>query len=304
MSPTPSRYPFESSPFKNLKSIHQLSKLLQVRVGVLKKHSSLYGKFIIGSTPKEGDKDRITETPFGELRRVHERILALFSRIEPPPYLQSGIKKRSYISNAEEHIFGEVIYKLDVKKFFQNTKWNHVFCLFSEQFNCPTDIAAIMANLITVNGHLPTGSPLSTLYAHKRMFDRIYDEAKSRNINMSLYVDDLTFSSFQIDKAFKTIVHDILSRESLEHHKERHLVVANGAEVTGAIVRPGRLRWPQRKHQAAFSFNAILRSAADKDEKIKLFRQLISRLAQGGQLEEAVKTWRKSLKAAKPNILG
>jgi len=68
-------------------------------------------------TRRANGKERVIEEPRGELRRVHDRLLALLSRIEPPSYLHSGVKRRSYISNAKQHAGRGRILKTDVSRF-------------------------------------------------------------------------------------------------------------------------------------------------------------------------------------------
>ena len=170
------RHDPQDSPFFRLKSIHALARLLQIRVGVLRKGSPIYTKYFYGEVPKSNCETRKTETPYGELRKIHERILDLLSRIKRPDYLHSGIKKRSYVTNAQYHIGPYETYALDRKKFFPNTSWSHIFNFFQSRMECGGDIPVILTNILTVNGHLPTGSPVSTLlsyYAHKEMFDRL-----------------------------------------------------------------------------------------------------------------------------------
>lgn len=275
------RYDLQDSHFFRLKSIHVLARLLRIRVGTLRKGSPLFTKYFFGEVPKSGSETRKTETPYGELRKVHERILDLFSRINVPDYLHSGIKKRSYVTNAQHHIGSYETYALDIKKFFPNTTWFHIFNFFRSRMECGEDIATILANMLTVDGHLPTGSPVSTLfsyYAHKEMFDRLDEFAQASGIRMSLYVDDLNFSGTRIAGEFKHRVQREIRRDRLKFHKERHYRTPDSRKITGAIVGENGMQWPRRHHLAAYTTNLVLRNAEDLASKERAFRGLLGRV--------------------------
>src|SRR5438128_2438395 len=47
--------------------------------------------------------ERTIEEPKAVLKAVHARVAWLLGQIETPEYLHSGVKKRSYITNAARH---------------------------------------------------------------------------------------------------------------------------------------------------------------------------------------------------------
>ncbi|GHS71080.1 hypothetical protein EKTHUN627_18790 [Enterobacter kobei] len=51
----------------------------------------------------ENDAGRKIQEPIPQLKAVHKKIGVLLSRIELPPYLHSGRKKHSTLTNAKAH---------------------------------------------------------------------------------------------------------------------------------------------------------------------------------------------------------
>ena len=74
-----------------------------------------------------------------------------------------------------------------------------------------------------MNGHLPTGSPISqsvAFFSNLTVFNNISTYSKSRNIEFSVYVDDLTFSGKVIPKCFTDYINVIkLEITKLSHQK-------------------------------------------------------------------------------------
>jgi RNA-directed DNA polymerase len=64
--------------------------------------------------------------------------------------------------------------KVDVRSFFRSVKRSTVLRFFTKQMLCALDVAGMLANLLTVDRQLATGSsasPILSYYAHKPMFD-------------------------------------------------------------------------------------------------------------------------------------
>src|SRR5690348_15966681 len=65
---------------------------------------------------------RWIEEPKALLKIVQARVGWLLGQIETPDYLHSGVKKRSYITNAAKHSVDGGGVKLDVQKFFPSAR--------------------------------------------------------------------------------------------------------------------------------------------------------------------------------------
>ncbi len=298
-------YALEKSPFYKIPAPHVLSRLLNINVSRFKRESDLYLKYYKRKIPKNGGGVRITETPYGELRRTHERIFNLLKRISVPQFLHSGIKGRSYISNAQSHKGSTDCFCLDIEKFFPSTTRGHVYDFFVNIALCKADVAAILANICTVDGHLPTGSPLSTLisyFIHTKMFDELDKLAQQHDLTMTVYVDDVVFSGRKISKAFRNKTKLIIHRRGLRSHKHRFYSNNEPKEITGVIVDGEKIRVPQRRHQNLYQHLVSLWNSSGETERRNVFRKTLSRVTEGAQIEDRLGIRRQALMAAKTNI--
>lgn len=123
------KYNLERSPLYNLSNKRKLAELIDVDVTKL---SSLEKSGLTSQYRIFTDKNtrRFITEPIGELLRIHKRLLRLFVRIEPPPYLHSAIKKRSYKTNAQQHLSAENVLKIDVTKFYPSIKFHYIHSFF------------------------------------------------------------------------------------------------------------------------------------------------------------------------------
>jgi hypothetical protein len=118
----------------------------------------------------------------------------------------------------------------------------------------------------------------------------------------TLYVDDLTISGPKIDGPFKHDIRTIISRNELQHQKERHFKKHDGREITGVIVNSNSIEVPRRRHKAAYEIGLELRMQIQEEEEDGLFRRLMSRFSEGSQIEKKFSDMREKLKEAKANI--
>jgi len=239
----------------------------------------------------QGEKKRPVEAPKPIIERVHRRLFQLLTRITPPEYLHSGVRGRSYVSNAEQHRKNPVLYKLDIVKFYPSTKQWHAFEFFRSTMKCSRDVAGLLAKIVTVDGHLPTGSCLSQImafYAHFDMFEALYGLATSYNLVMTCYVDDIVFSGNKIPKSFQLEAKKIIQSSGLLSHprKEKLFFGEKPRIVTGVVISQSQLKIPNRQHlmikEALFELPTLV---ADSPEREKLYRQVVGRIVSASQIE-------------------
>jgi RNA-directed DNA polymerase len=147
---------------------------------------------------QKGKKDRVIEEPLLPLGTALSNLQAVLSRVETPSYLMSGKKRVKPRDNAEMHRFSAYMVNVDIERFYQSTKREFVYLVFKNFFQQKDDVASILADLVTYKGHIPTGTATSQLiafWAYRQMFDRINKLCTSKGILMSVWVDDITFSS-------------------------------------------------------------------------------------------------------------
>lgn len=246
-------YPIENSPLyklSNRKKILELLKLENYSQLERYKDNKNYNKF-----SKEGKNGKIREieNPNPELKKFLKDFNKLLQRIELPDYVKAGKKGCSYVQNGQSHNNGIFFNCTDISSFYPNTKKERLFQCLLYEFKMSPDIAGLFAEILTCDGHLPTGSPTSQLLAYwsyKKTFDRIYKYSKSLGINMTLFVDDMTFSSKRkIPNDFLLFINEQLTNVGLNIKKEKTKKYnSKGYKiVTGTCITPdNKVKIPNR----------------------------------------------------------
>lgn len=288
------RYPLNQSPLYRLERRKDLATLLGLSLDDLEDLANAQPaeyKCFERIIPREGKepKKRWIEWPQGRLQRVQRRLVQLLDRIEPPSYIHSGFRGRSYVSNAGQHACNVRVAKIDIRTFFPSSSAIYVNRCFQKAFMCSPDVAAVLTKLTTISGHLPTGGSTSSIisfYAYKPMFDEIYALALNRGLVMSCCVDDMTFSGSEATSGFLNDVRIIVSRYGLRTHK-RHCFEPNQTKVvTGVAVTAQGIRLPNARrkklHQAFEAFNCEL----DLQNRVKLGEKMLGRTTEAAQVEK------------------
>ena len=239
----------------NLLHIHD-KRFLQQRY--VSKHISPY----IQTTPKP----RLIEVPSEKLKIIQRNIKNELSKIIVPENIFSGVKGKSYIENAKLHSGNRFVFKIDLSSFFPCISRNTVYNFFTESLQTSPDIAYILTNLLTVDlskcniedadsvnefliskkiktsNHLISGSPasqiLSYLVNHK-MFDTLQEFCNKNGLIMSVYVDDITFSSQHvISHSQKEVIYKIISKKlyRLSRNKVKYYTKNYPKLITGAVI--------------------------------------------------------------------
>ena len=249
------KYALKQSPLFRLRSKRRLAELLGWsgtgnELDAFANRGDNYRRFAI---EQDDDKSRDVQEPKAALRRIHRRLASLLLRIEVPDYLHSGLRGRSFVTNGMQHVNSMPAIKLDIRKFYPSTKWQHVYRCFLTQFECSADVAAVLASLTCVRTreelHLPTGSAVSQImafYAHRRLFDSIDEIAQARGGVFTLYVDDMVLSMPDASPADILKVGRLVASEGLHWHKDRFFPAGRPKRVTGTIA--GRERLEANKH--------------------------------------------------------
>lgn len=297
---TPKNYEIERSPLYRLASRRKLSELLQIdleKIDDLEK-SSLHLQYRIF---KDKQSKRLITEPVNELLRVHRQLLKFFRRITPPDYIHSAVKKRSYKTNAEEHLKGARILKIDIKSFYHSVKFDYVHRFFLMQLHCSEDVATILAKLCTVrtksNGvHLPTGScisPVLSFLVNRPLFDAINNLCNTNSSSFTLYVDDITISGKGATRSLLARVAKEIYDYGYKYHKIK--TYEEGiATVTGLIITGGKLALPHERAKKIRQQQAKL-SLANEIEKPQILSSLIGRLSEAEQIVPAYSITKREL---------
>ena len=245
------KFSLEERKLFNIKSKKYLAFVLKEERSLLKeisKNPQDFYRFAPKTIEKNGKKKtRNIEEPNFILKPIHRKIHILLSEIPAPDYLFSK-KKSSCVLNAKAHVncHGSTL-NIDIENFFPSTSRIRVQQFFGYFLQYPRDVADFMADICTVNNHIPTGSPLSLMlafWANKPMFDELNKLAASRKIKMTIYVDDISFTGVAVNNSFKNKVTEIVNRynHSINPDKVRFfsekLRFINGIAVSKDGLRP------------------------------------------------------------------
>jgi len=206
----------------NIQSKRYLAFVLKTQLPLLKdisRNPNNFYRFKVKEIVKnEKLKIRRIEEPNSILKPIHKQIHNLISQLPAPDYLFSK-KKSSCVLNAKVHSLakGKTL-NIDIENFFPSTaKWK-VQNFFGYYLQYNRDVAAFFADICTVDGHIPTGSPLSLMlafWANQPMFNELNKLSKSRQITMTIYVDDISFTGEAVSEKFKNKVIEIVNKH---HH--------------------------------------------------------------------------------------
>jgi hypothetical protein len=211
-------------------------------------------------------KKRLIEVPNEELKQIQKRLKGLLATLPVPEYVFSGVKGRSYIGNAQFHLGQKFLFKIDMKAFFPNTAREKVYIFFRNKLLVAPDIAEILTNWTTIDldkldaleiqevndfiiskgikarNHLISGSPSSPIlsyFASEDMFNKLDEISKENKMIMTIYVDDVVFSSeTKISHKVRTKILNIIKEYGYQTSKGKvryyHRLLPK--KVTGVII--------------------------------------------------------------------
>lgn len=233
---------------------------------------------------------RLIEEPKALLKQVHARVAKLLQQIETPDYLHSGVRRRSYVTNASQHEAVEGAIKLDVKKFFPSARAAAVYGFFHDVMEFPSDVASRMTKLLTIGGHLPTGGNASCIlsfWAYKPMFDEIAALAEEKGCAFTLYVDDMTISGRFASRSMQRAARLIVGRYHLRAHKNKTFAPNQPRVVTGVAVTVRGNELPNRRAQAIEAAANTIAQMADDAGKLAMLPSLVGRVSEAVEIDPA-----------------
>lgn len=183
-------------------------------------------------------KPRLLCTPQGRLREIIDRLNQLLQRLEFDDSIQGGIRGKSTISNATPHLRKPVIIKLDLKDFFPRISNNMVYAAFIRA-GCTPDVSRYLTKISTFEGHLPQGSPTSTIVSALvigPMAKRISMLATQHNADYTQWVDDITISGPKHIEKLIPLIEKIISQSGFSPNiKKRDVVLSSNEQVVTGI---------------------------------------------------------------------
>ena len=238
-------------------------------------------RYIRRQTVEINRKIRNLTVPTGKLRMVHERLKFQLNKIKQPSYLSSPRKGIGQRDNAERHIGGAQLLKLDIRQFYPKTMQEDIWRWAHHSLGIMDDVAGLFAKLVAIDGRMPFGSPISpvlTALVHRAMFDRVYAICDSHGLTMSLWVDDLTISGIEVPGAAVADIRQAIRAGGFQTHKIEYLTTARPTDITGVPIAKGRVLAPRSIHRRIQEGYAALKTAASDTERSNIIDKLLSAL--------------------------
>lgn len=275
----------------------RLAKILDVNVSDLIRLSVDDGNFQIfeleaqiceftGTTRKA----RWVQNPVPDLKVVLARVTKLLSRIQLPDYCHGATPGRSYRSNAHAHVGARSVATFDLKDFFSSTTSKQVFRFFCKDLQCAPDVAGLLTDLCTYKRVLPTGAPSSPIlayWANRDLFESVDQRGKALQLNLSVYVDDITLSGDTIPRSLSEQVGGIVKSHGhkLSEHKTKIFGPGRPKHVTGVVIAGGVLRVPYARFRKARAIRAAFDAEKDDQRRALLAAKLSGLLGEAAFLD-------------------
>jgi RNA-directed DNA polymerase len=192
----------------NLFSVSHLQAILGhsfVELDDLSSHAvKYYSPFHLREKPRPFSKNagskkvRFIDRPVDPLKAIQARIEArILKKLILPEHLLGGVRGKSILDNARQHLNARYLVTIDIKNFFPSITPLMVNSVWRKPLNCSPKIAYVLTGLTTCRNRLPQGAPTSTLLANLVLGSKdgeIRDICEKHGVNYSSWLDDLAFS--------------------------------------------------------------------------------------------------------------
>jgi len=281
---------FKSNVFYKLRNKRKLATILKIDYSTLQNltNDENYRTFVDFNT----QKTRNVEEPKGKLKIAHHKIKCYLQKIQPPDWIMSGVRGKSYIDNARNHRNASYYLKADINSFYTSCSKKYIFKFFKDYLETTVDVAMLLADLLTYNGYIPTGSPSSQIiafWAYYPTFNRIYKLAKNYGASMTLYVDDFTFSSdkpipgylsYAINGELKKVGLKLKRRKTKQYSNKEYKV------ITGVAISPTRsIKVPNKLRNRIIQHVKEFEKTSDIKAKKQLKKSLLGMMKAARQIE-------------------
>jgi hypothetical protein len=272
---TPKRHPLNQSRLYAVQSRAKLAALFGLTRETLDEVLAMERPYSNRSIEVERNgktKTRHIQEPRTRLRPIHATVKNMLSRIEPPGFLFCPVKRRDYVMNAAQHVSSREVWTVDIKDYFPSTPRRRVFWFFHHFMRCSSDVASILAQLLTIDEHLAIGSTVSPILSFFAFYDMWLDIAaiaREAGCMLTVYIDDITLSGSAVPESVAWAVRKEIHKRGLQYHKERHYA-GRYSEVTGVLMRDGKLVVPNRQLKKAHDVRLKLASASDPGDMVQL----------------------------------
>lgn len=204
-------------------------------------------------------------------RKFHKYIVKELGEVE---FLHSTIKSKSYATNAFQHKGDNYTLAIDLRNFFTYVSREKLQYTLKKFLQIDPDVAFLYSSMLTspveeppfhndkynLGQGLPS-SPILAYLCHAELFEYIYYNSLKNDIVMTVYVDDVVFSSSNpIPQQFIDRLFGLFKRNDLEINKKKIKLYQNVStkKITGAYVNAKKLSIPNRKHEELHNLFVML----------------------------------------------
>ncbi len=280
------QYALHDCALYGLKGLGQLADRLQITSEELSALVEVRGGYSVWE-----QNGRVVQAARPLLRKIHARVATLLRRVASPNYRYSGVRDKSFISNAGQHIAPHASLKLDISKFYPSTSVHHVWKFFAHRMHCAHDVAAILAALCCFQKrHLPTGgvhSEVLAFYCHKGMLDALNERVLGRGGVMTVYVDDIVITMPGACASDLLWADRLISRARLTMNRRKSRVIGAMKEklITGVRIYRGEIHAPAGQHRKVKLLHQAIATAADGEDVTSRIRSLQGHLDHIAQID-------------------
>ena len=231
-------------------SVRKLAFLLKTNPSKLKQLSETAGNYYSPFDRRQARgngkfKWRHLDSPSNPLKNIQKKINKLLLRSvvnSLPEGMTGGISGRSIFNNAIKHINQEAVATLDLKDCFPKTNNKRIFKVWRNYLKAGNDVSSILTRLTTFQRRLPQGSPTSSSLCNialTPLYKKIENYCHNKNLNLTLYVDDVTISgkSTAVRSATGGII-NIIQKEgyAVRRNKVEIMTSDKAQKTTGVLV--------------------------------------------------------------------
>lgn len=223
-----------------------------------------YRRFYI---PKKHGGRRLISEPKEPLKWLQRAVLdRLIAPLGAHPAAMGFVEGRSIADNAAVHVGQKLVAVADVRNCFPSVAWPVLYRVlerdFAEKLGAPA--CALIADLCTLDGGLPMGSPASPALLNRVLFkadEILASEAQRKGCRYTRYADDLTFSGGEEAVGLIARAGSVLSAAGLRLDPKKSSVFRRGRRqvVTGLTVNA--------KPDVSRDYRRRVRAAADRWRK-------------------------------------
>lgn len=179
-------------------------------------------------------------------RRLYDFIKS--RRAFPSAIAHGYVPGRSTVTNAGQHVGQPFLLRVDIANFFHSISIAEVEALFAS-LGIESSVAGALAQLATLNSHLPLGlhaSPTLANFACLRMDEDLQGLASNLGAKVTRYADDITFSGTTVPSL--STVEELLHKYNFEvaAKKCRLTKLGQAHYVTGLSVSAAVPHLPRR----------------------------------------------------------